>query len=264
MKKLRDYFWIWGHPTNCLYNGFGITKESDMAPVAGTKYLGAKNVFLVPMSYPVDKIEESKLATELNEFGWSINFAHSEPENVTEICDLKKQFPTLTKAAWDDFFSPGNPKNNYTNYTPELLAKFREQLHEAGIEMWMVLYTENFRELDIVTIQKFVNEFDGISLWFWNEQEVIDDYEYYVDLFFHITKNKKRMIGCYLFDFGAEQPATSKAVIYQLEREREMIREGLIEGVILHTNAVVAKEDPYEAVEAGKEWMMANGDEIIE
>ena len=42
-----------------------------------------------------------------------------------------------------------------------------------------------------------------------------------------------------------------------------MIKNGTIDGVILHTNAVVAKagEEPYNAVEACRTWMAEHGDE---
>ncbi len=265
MKRLRDHFWIWGHPLNSLYEKFGIKKESDMAPVEGMYYLGAENLFIVPMDVPVDRRHETELAKDVREFGWSINYAHKHPENVTEICGFAKDFKNLSRGIFDDFFSPSNEANNFTNYTPEMLAGYREELHAAGLDMWAVLYTENFRQHDMETIQKYVNEFDGISLWFWNEKEVLEDYDKYIEIFLQVAKDKKRMIGCYLYDFGANSPATGKAVVYQLEKEREMIKNGIIEGVILHTNAVIAKDrnDPYEAVEAGIAWMKENGDEII-
>lgn len=73
------------------------------------------------------------------------------------------------------------------------------------------------------------------------------------------------MIGCYLYDFGPMAEATGEVVVRQLERERELIKDGTIEGVILHTNAVVAKEgEPYEAVQACVKWMNENGDEVID
>ncbi len=265
MSKLRDHFWIWGHPTNSLYEKFGIKKESAMPPVEGTYYLGATNTFLVPMDLPCDRKHESELAKDVANVGWSINYAWEHPEHVTEVCELSKTYKNICRGIFDDFFSPSNPTNNYTNYTPELIAKYREELHAAGLELWVVLYTENFRQTEMDVIKSFLDEFDGVSLWFWNEKEVLEDYDKYIDIYLSVTEGKKRLVGCYLYDFGAASPATGKAVVYQLERAQEMINKGVIGGVILHTNAVVAKdgEEPYEAVEAGVAWMKEHGDEIV-
>ncbi len=263
--KLRDNFWIWGHPTNSLLNSFGIDRKSDMPPVEGTYYLGATKTFLVPMGRPCDRKAESELACDIAEIGWSIELAKDHPENVTEVCELSKTYKNISRGIFHDFFSPSNEANNFKNYTPEMIRGYRKELNAAGLELWCVLYTENFRQTDMETIQSFLDEFDGISLWFWNEKEVLEDYDKYIDIFLKVARDKKRLVGCYIYDFGAAAPATSKAVIYQLEKAREMIKNGDIGGVILHTNAVVAApgEEPYEAVETCVSWMKENGDEEI-
>lgn len=262
-KKLREHFWIWGHRTNCLYKNYGIERQSDMSPVNGVKYLGATNLILDVMDAPNDGNHELQLAKDIPNVGWSLLEVAEHPEHVTELIEYSKKYKNITRGVFDDFLCPANMKTIYTDYPPEMLAKYRGMLHEAGLEMWMVLYTANIKDIDIKILEEYIAEFDGVSLWFWNEQEVLESYDEYVKLFFDLTKGKKRMIGCYLYDFGSNKEATGKAVVYQLEKEREMLKNGTIEGVILHTNAVVAFE-PYEAVEAGKVWMQEHGDEILD
>ncbi len=266
MTKLRDRFWIWGHPAGSLNVEDSPINESDLPPVEGTYYLGARNTFLVPMDVPVDRRHETELAKDVRDIGWAINYAWEHPENVTEVCNLAKDYKNLSRGIFDDFFCDTNPKNNYKNYTPEGLAEIREELHAAGLEFWVVLYTENFGQVDMDIIRDFLKEFDGISLWFWNEKEVIEDYDRLLDIYLELSEGKKRMIGCYLYDFGPMAQATGEVVVRQLEREKELIKDGTIEGVILHTNAVVAKEglEPYEAVKACVKWMNENGDEVID
>jgi len=265
MKKLRDYFWIWGHPAGSLNIEGSPINPSDLPPVEGTYYLGARNTFLVSMDVPVDRHHESELAKDVANVGWSINYAWEHPENVTEVCTLAKEFKNISRGIFDDFFSENNPKNNYTNYTPEKLAEVREELHAAGLEFWVVLYTEEFPKIDREVMKSFLKEFDGISLWYWNEKEVIEDYERLMDIYLELSEGKKRMVGCYLYDFGPMAPATGKVVVQQLDRLKGMVKDGTIEGVILHTNAVVAKEgEPYEAVQACVKWMNENGDEVID
>lgn len=261
-KKLRESFWVWGHRTNCLYKQYGIQRQSNTSPVEGVKYLGATNLILDVMDEPNDGNRELQLAKEIPNVGWSLLEVSEHPEHVTELIEYSKRYKNITRGVFDDFLCPANVKTIYTDYPPEMLSECRKRLHQAGLEMWMVIYTANIKEIDINILRTYINEFDGISLWFWNEQEVIESYDKYVDIFLDLTKGKKRMIGCYLYDFGSNKEATSDAVLYQLNREKEMLKDGTIEGVILHTNAVVAFE-PYEAVETCKAWMKEHGDEEI-
>jgi len=258
MDKLRDRFWIWGHPTNSLYKCFGITEESSMSPVDGMEYLGARNIFYVPMGWQTDRIAETERMKDVREVGWSVEVAARNPENVTEAAMLAKKYPNVTRAVFDDFFNDENVANNYLNYTPELLAKFRQELHSAGAEMWMVLYTKQF-DLGL-DLKPFIDEFDGISLWFWTAQDV-ENFDKRLSTFFSLTENKKRLVGCYLYDFGGEKPVKKETVAFQLEKNREFIMNSLTEGVILHTNAVA--DLGHEGVELAREWLAAHGDENV-
>lgn len=261
--KLKECFWVWGHHTNCLYQNYGITRESHVSPVEGVARLGATNLVLDIMDAPVDRKEQIALAANLPSVGWSIMDAAAHPEYVTDLIGYSKEFKNLSRGIFDDFLCPANKDTNYTNYPPEMLAGYRKQLNDAGLEMWMVLYTENMRQIDMDVIRTYVEVFDGITLWFWNEQEAIEHFDEYVQTFLELTQGRKRMIGCYLYDFGSEKEATGKAVVDQLEKERQLILDGTIEGVILHTNAVMA-DDPYEAVEACVDWMAKHGEETYE
>lgn len=260
--KLRDRVWVWGHNTDCLFGQYGIKRHCYYSPVEGTAYLGAKNLVLDIMDMPIVPEEELTKADHIAKVGWSIMDAAAHPENVTNLVEYAKTHKNLDRGIFDDFLCPGNKDTNYTNYPTKMLSGYRQLLHAAGLEMWMVLYTENFRQIDMDVIREYVAEFDGVSLWFWNEQEVLEGFDAYVDTFFNLTEGKKRMIGCYLFDFGSEKEATAPAVIYQLNKEREMLQQGLIEGIVLHGNAALA-EEPYAAAEAAKAWMEQHGDEII-
>lgn len=261
MKMLRDRFWIWGHPKNCFYELGVIDRESDKSYCDGMEYLGAKNIFFVPMDFKVDKEKETALAKNVAELGWSINCAAAHPENVTEIAELKKKYANIRIGIFDDFFNEENKANNYHLYTPEKMAEFREELHRAGLEMWMVLYTKNF-SVGMDVVKSFIKEFDGISFWFW-ERTSHEDIDRNIDIFLELAKEKKKLVGCYLYDFDKRAPTDSEIVLYQLDKYKELIKKNEIEGVILHTNGVIAKGEQYEAVAAARDWMQKNGDEEI-
>jgi len=255
MDRLRDRLWIWGHPTNSLYKAFGLNEPSSMSPMEGMGYLGARNLFYVPMRRPTHYAQCNRAMEPAREVGWSVE----TPDMVDTVIEQAHQFPNIRRAVFDDFFSDENASNNSRHYPPEKLADLRHALHTKAphpLEMWMVLYTHQFDR----DIARFIDEFDGVSMWIWNESDVVR-FEQHCATFFDLTPKQKRLIGCYLYDFGGEKQASAKRVRDQLDRNREFILQGDIEGVILHTNAVA--DLGYEAVEAAKSWVLEHGDERV-
>ena len=46
--KLRERFWLWGHPEKCYNNMYGNKGISRMTPMEACLYLGVRNTFMVP------------------------------------------------------------------------------------------------------------------------------------------------------------------------------------------------------------------------
>lgn len=262
-STLRQHFWVFGHPVNSLYRDHYNVSESTLSAVDSLPYFGATNLFLVPMWVQVDKDHEMELAKHVPKVCWSINSAARNPQNVTELVELAKKYPNICSGIFDDFFSTGNPYNNYLNYTVESVRAFREELHAAGLEMWVVLYSHELDELETEVLEKFIPEFDGVTFWFWKEQAVIDGFDDHVERFLQLSQGKRKMIGCYLHDFGGEKLANPDVIISQLDKERVMLKNGDIDAVILHTNAVVTEKSEW-IMDRVRAWMQQHGDEIIE
>lgn len=251
---LNEKLWIWGHPANSLINHFGIKQESHVTPVEGMKELGAKNVFYVPMGRPTVREDESALMQkECNSFGWSLE---NNAGQVDQLLEMKKNNSRLRIGVFDDFFNDDNPGNNMEAHKIEDLLATKKRLNDAGMEMWAVYY-ERFIEYDI---SPYLDCFDGFSFWFWR-QPTNEDFETILKRFYEKTPGKKRMIGCYLYDFGREGACGADSVLYQLRRDTEMIREGLCEGIILHTNAV--SHMGLEAYDAAIQWVKEHGAEEV-
>ena len=82
-----------------------------------------------------------------------------------------------------------------------------------------------------------------------------------VEGFKTLTEGKRRMFGCYLWDFGGAKEATREAVLWQLDFYREQILKGEAEGVVLHTNTMADLD--YDVYDAAVEWMEQHGEEDI-
>ena len=265
-KKLREHFWIWAHPTNAMYphlNTAPLHKGvSTISPVEGLEFIGATNLFYTDFIRDFDMRLEGERSRHVPNVGWTIKFASTQPENVTKLIEVAKEYPNIKMGVFDDFFSSTNTKNNFQTYTLDQMESIRQQLHDAGLEFWVVIYVNDIKEFGMDTLRPYLKYFDGVTFWFWDEAELVD-YDEYIELFLKECKDQRRMVGCYLFNFETNSAVSGNGVIEQLEKERQMIKDGKIEGVVLHTNTMFGLKEPFEAVEMCKEWLIQHGDEFV-
>jgi hypothetical protein len=106
-----------------------------------------------------------------------------------------------------------------------------------------------------------MDEFDGVIMWTWQEKDVHLIPEKF-EIFKQQTPKTRRMVGCYLYNFGEAKQATGEAVKWQLDYYRELLLKGEIEGVVLHTNTMADLD--YEAYDVAVQWMEEHGDEVID
>ena len=259
--KLRDKFWLWGHPEGRYNNEYGNTQVSRMTPMEACLYLGVRNTFMIPVEWQVNRRQYNKSFKTLRQVGWEA----FEIGGVEELINEAADFPNIGCVVFDDF----QRQNNATEvqpFTVERLNKVRNMLHcndVRPLDMWMVLYTHEFaldKKADEV-LKNYTQAFDGIIMWTWRESDVPLIPEKF-ETFKLLTENRRRMFGCYLWNFGEKKPATGEAVKWQLDWYREKIYSGEAEGVVLHTNTMADLD--LEAYDVACKWMEEHGDEEID
>ena len=266
--KLRDKFWLWGHPEGRYNNNsenFGNFAVSRMTPMEACLYLGVRNTFMTPVGVPVNKRQYNKSFTTLHNVGWDMCSDAVKNSGdisvVDEYLENAKDFPNITAVVFDDF----KMKDRYKTISLDSFNAIMDKLHNNDVRpitSWMVLYTREFGnnpEKD-EAFQPYIDVFDGIIMWTWEEKDVCKIPEKY-ELFKKMTTKNKRMFGCYLWNFGESKPATREAVLWQLDFYREKILAGEAEGVVLHTNTMADLD--LDAYDAAIEWMALHGDEEI-
>lgn len=263
--KLREKFWLWGHPESCYNHMYGNEKESRMTPMECCLYLGIHNTFMVPdgehKGVTVSRRQYNKSFKTLLGVGWECYDATANPEKVEPFIAEAADFPNINRVVLDDFQRGGK----YKNIPVENLWKIHDRLHNNEVrplDMWMVLYTQEFG-IDAEKDADFMNytaPFDGIIMWTWKECDVPLIPEKY-EIFKKLTPTQRRMFGCYLWNFGEQKEATGEMVKYQLDFYREKILAGEAEGVVFHTNTMADLD--YEAYDAALEWMAEHGDEEV-
>ena len=261
--KLRDKFWLWGHPEGRYNNEYGNEKASRMTPMEGCLYLGINKTFMVPVGVPVNRRQYNKSFKTLSQVGWECFGADKNPEKIDMLIEESKEFKNITTAVFDDFHGQAKRRRDEgLPVSPDALWSIRKKLNDNNLDMWMVFYTQEFglNAADDEEFRQFLDPFDGIIMWTWKEKDVPLIPEKY-EVFKKLTPNSRRMFGCYLYNFGEWKQATGEAVKWQLDFYRDKMIKGEAEGVVFHTNTMADLD--YEAYDAALEWMDIHGDEEI-
>lgn len=150
----------------------------------------------------------------------------------------------------DDFFAP----ERMERFPPNVLKKIQNRLNDNNLDFWCVLY--NSRIDDDLT--EYLDCFDGISFWIWGCEKIVD-LDKYLERYFAITKNKKKMLGIYLYDYldDKTQPMDIKLFEKQLSKYFELLKENKIDGIIFCSNTV--GDAPLETNQMLKEYIAKYG-----
>lgn len=268
--RLRDRFWLWGHPEGRYNNEYGNTGISRMTPMEGCLYLGIRNTFMIPDGWQINRRQYNKSFTTLQGVAWECYNAAKDPAIVEPLIREAGQFPNINGVVFDDFQRGGAAE--YKKLPLENLWAVRHRLHHNDVRrlnMWMVLYTHEFdldpadpasARYDEDAFRDYVKPFDGIIMWTWRERDVPMIPKKFA-AFQKLTEGKNRMVGVYLWNFGEKKPATSEAVRWQLDWCRDKLLKGEIQGVVLHTNTMADLD--LEAYDTAVAWMQQHGDEEL-
>lgn len=262
---LRERFWLWGHPEGRYNNDFGNTEVSRMTPMEACLYLGIRNTFMVPVGVDVNRRQYNKSFKTLKQVGWECFDACEKPELVDEIIAEAKDFKNISCVVIDDFKIEENGVPRYKKLPVSMLEDLNRKLHNNPVrrlDSWMVLYTFQFgvNEEEDKEFQPYMDEFDGVIMWNWEEKDAHLIPERF-EIFKKQTPKTRRMVGCYLYNFGEAKQATGESVKWQLDYYRELLLKGEIEGIVLHTNTMADLD--HEAYDVACAWLEEHGDEEV-
>lgn len=263
-QTIGSRFWLWGHPLNSCRSYVDEEVEMNVTPAECARYFGLKNVYYVAFGHEMDMKVYSKDQDGISKTGLSVEkWGNPNADRIEETFKLIPLFTNLNRLVFDDFFSEYTPSADSHIFTCKSitvaqLLKIRDRIHAAGLEMWVVLYQNNLEMK--ADLDEYLEVFDGVSFWFWSEP-TIEEYNKYSQIFIDKTPGKRRLMGCYLYDFGRRKQAVPELVRYQLDNNRKLMKQGILDGVILHNNNFGGLNFP--AYEEAKKWMDEHRDEII-
>ena len=231
--KLRDKLWIWGQNEGIhhMWDQYGLSSINRMTPFEGAKYFGISNVCRVSVGGrpepPLDK--EAAVLDAMKNVVWDVS--PGNPAALDEILRIANEHPNTKAAVMDTFFNEASLKK----YTPSDVAGLREKLHTAPkdkpLELWAVLYCDELTEKRIPYIQ----ECDAITFWSIHAK-YLASLERNFEKLKTLTGDKPIYCGCYMWDYRGERHMPLGLMKHQLDCFYKWLKEGRIEGMVIHTN----------------------------
>ena len=270
--KLKECFWLWGqdamsHQRSAGNQQWKLPDGNQLEPVPGAKFLGIPNMCRVVMGGsprpPFDN--ESKNMASMHKVVWSAigdsgSRCNDQQTDLDEVLRQAALYPNITGAILDDFFTHRTePEEVWARYPIGFIREMREKLHSAPrpLDLLVVWYK---RQLEF-KIDDYLKEFDVITYWNMRtsaEHAIIKD-----DLARMIerTPGKRRMTGCYIWDYGYGKPLTIDEIKFECELYYDLLKAGKTEGVIFCSNCCADVGGP--AVDWLRGWIREAGEEEI-
>ena len=161
---------------------------------------------------------------------------------------------------------PGHPAENVLTddmesgtFTLEALQRLRERLNsfEQPLELWVVLYTNEF---DMEYLRPHLDLCDAVMMWTWQASNIVHLEENFAQIE-DIAVNNRKILGLYMYDYGAGKPMPVDLMEMQCEMGLRWLREGRIEGMIFLASCIC--DLGLDAVEWTQSWIAKVGDQKI-
>ena len=240
-----DKIWLLGetpgsHHANPYYKLPGV---NTMTPLEGLEFYGIRNLCRMKMGVDKDlnyvndplisddKGVMDKLSLSLLGAGGRGD-GESDATAMDEIFAVARKEKRLVSAINDDFFCGNRPEI----FTPDVLARQREQLHTEGvrpIEFWSVIYERSIIKNEYV--YDHAREYDLTTFWVWYGEN-IKNMVAYIDWARNLTKDGRVILGIYMWDYGNGCAIDDDVMKFQLDVAYEKMLGGQIEGVMLHSS----------------------------
>jgi hypothetical protein len=232
-----------------------------MTPAEGALYLGVPNIILVRYDdRPQPPFEQYALAFRpLKQVVWSIvgGGGATEHYEVDAARKLAAKFPNFTGVMMDDFFS--DPATGQAAvHTVESLEAIQEQLTVADrkLDLWVVLYNHQLEH----PVGPHLAACDVITFWTWTSENLVSLEENF-ERVEEIAPSPRKVLGCYMYDYGNRQPMPVDLMKRQCEIGLRWLRDGRIDGLIFLASCICDLE--LETVEWTRDWIQEVSNEPL-
>lgn len=224
-----DKVWLWGGPTP----EWGGTLDPDTL-VKQARFFNTRNGVYVYGPTTEEMIaRHSSMEKLLCMVSRTCRAPGQQQETNAECAENLSRFslkyPNVKGGMLDDMTSGS------TTISPEKIADIAAisanlKKHNPALELFGVVYQHELKEKDFAPLQPYI---DGVNLWFWCQEKLLDLAEN-VELCRQQFPGKKILLGLFLHDYGTfDGGALNELLLYQLKGARALLGEGKIDGLVI-------------------------------
>lgn len=224
-----DKVWLWGGPTP----EWGGSMQSDTLAY-NARYFNAENGVYV---YGATTEEMIALHSDMKQLLCMVSSTcrapGQQPETDAECAEnlsrLSLKYPNIKGGMMDDMTSGS------TTITKEKIAQVASisanlKKHNPALELFGVVYQHELAEKDFTPLVPYL---DGVNLWFWCQEKLLD-LEKSVDHCRYQFPKKKIFLGLFIHDYGTADAGTiPELLLHQLKGARALLAKGKIDALVI-------------------------------
>lgn len=264
--KVRDKMWVWSLVAGMYNDSTWFPGKSRMTPAEAAFYLGVPNVCMVAYKVdgalkPTPPYDQYAIAlTPLKQVVWAIGGAQRPDIKrwLHDILQLADGYSNIIGIQMDDFYRRTLDGGEIGSLTPKELAYVKDELkgNKNPLSLWLTLYYHDLK----YELSRSLAEFDVVTYWTWNAND-LETLDQGFSLAEQAAPHAKKVLGCYMWDFGAKQAMPIALMQKQCELGLSWLRSGRIDGMIFGISNLCDLN--LEAVRWTRRWVQRVGDERL-
>ena len=262
---VRDRLWLWSHVAGSYNGEYNLPGQSRITPVEAAFYLSIPNVFMVELNGrpPVEQLEQFAVPFQsLEQVAWSVVDPQENTPDAERQAVLDFAFKTtnVTGVVMDDFFVHRKSwkEGQVADLSIDQLHQMRKILQRGSkrLNLWVVLYEHQIAEPTFPSLAPYLDLCDVVQVWIWNGKN-IPHITGTLDAFEKLLPHKRKVLGCFMWDFGGKKPQPIALMQQQCETSLQCLREGRIEGIVFAASWLCDRN--LQAVGWTRDWIQRVG-----
>jgi hypothetical protein len=175
------------------------------------------------------------------------------------VLQLADKAPNITGVIMDDFFQKNAKDPSGVGVLTVAELKRMQQRIKAGekkLDLWVCAYST---DCDL-PVRDYLALCDVVTFWVWNGAN-LSQLPSILTKFEKLVPQARKVLGCYMYDYGASKPMSVSSMKLQFELALEWIQAGRIEGMIFEGSNIC--DFGFDSVEWSREWIRKVGDQEL-
>jgi len=263
---VRDRFWLYGQEPGAIDGkDYAPKGHSYITAAEAAYYLSVPNlIFEFCWRRPDVQAHSWQLTIPMRPFKrvvWAIVGCSgwSDQAYTDSVLELAEKTPNITGVIMDDFFQKSAKDPSEVGVLTAAQLQDLQQKLQGGkkkLDLWVCAYSTDLDH----PIGAHVAQCDVISIWVWKGSD-LTELPSILSKFEKLAPHAKKVLGCYMFDYGASKPMSISSMRFQCELALEWIQTGRLYGMVFEGSNVC--DFGFDSVEWSREWIRKVGDQKL-